>query len=185
MLGLAAAAALLVIVALAAALSPGPIVDEEHPAATPTPEGRDLFGGTLEPNVRYRTTEFLPRLSFEVTDDRWMAVDTTLSDELRLARVKRGGIPPGPEAPRIQQLVFLRVTEVADPSVRGRGHGAAVLAELHRQAVLHGVTEVELHAQLTARGFYERGGWRPDGVERDSMIGPAVTQQVRYARDLP
>ena len=39
----------------------------------------------------------------------------------------------------------------ADASVRGRGHGAAVLAELHRQAVLHGVTEVVLHAQVGAR----------------------------------
>jgi predicted GNAT family N-acyltransferase len=51
----------------------------------------------------------------------------------------------------------------ADPSVRGRGHGAAVLAELHRQAVLRGVTEVELHAQLAARGFYERAGYTPVG----------------------
>jgi predicted GNAT family N-acyltransferase len=51
----------------------------------------------------------------------------------------------------------------ADRSVRGRGHGAAVLAELHRQAVLRGVTEVELHAQLSARGFYERAGYTPVG----------------------
>ena len=51
----------------------------------------------------------------------------------------------------------------ADPSVRGRGHGAAVLAELHRQAVLRGVTEVELHAQLTARRFYERAGYAAVG----------------------
>ena len=47
----------------------------------------------------------------------------------------------------------------ADAGVRGRGHGAAVLAELHRQAVLRGVAEVELHAQLTARRFYERAGY--------------------------
>jgi predicted GNAT family N-acyltransferase len=47
----------------------------------------------------------------------------------------------------------------ADAGVRGRGHGAAVLAELHRQAVLRGVVEVELHAQLTARRFYERAGY--------------------------
>jgi len=51
----------------------------------------------------------------------------------------------------------------ADRSVRGRGHGAAVLAELHRQAVLRGVTEVELHAQLSARGFYDRAGYAPVG----------------------
>jgi predicted GNAT family N-acyltransferase len=51
----------------------------------------------------------------------------------------------------------------ADASVRGRGHGAAVLAELHRQAALHGVRDVELHAQLTARRFYERAGYTPVG----------------------
>ena len=50
-----------------------------------------------------------------------------------------------------------------DAAVRGRGHGAAVLAELHRQAAALGLTEVELHAQLTARGFYERAGYTPVG----------------------
>ena len=48
---------------------------------------------------------------------------------------------------------------------RGQGHAAAVLAELHRQAVLRGVIEVELHAQLTARGFYERAGYEAVGGE--------------------
>ena len=50
-----------------------------------------------------------------------------------------------------------------DASARGRGHGAAVLAELHRQAAALGVTEVELHAQLTARGFYEQAGYTAVG----------------------
>ena len=51
----------------------------------------------------------------------------------------------------------------ADPAVRGRGHGSAVLAELHRQAVRLGITEIELHAQLPARGFYERAGYTAVG----------------------
>jgi predicted GNAT family N-acyltransferase len=51
----------------------------------------------------------------------------------------------------------------AEASVRGRGHGAAVLAELHRQAALRGVREIELHAQLTARSFYERAGYTAVG----------------------
>ena len=50
-----------------------------------------------------------------------------------------------------------------DASARGRGHGAAVLAELHRQAAVLGLPEVELHAQLTARGFYERAGYTAVG----------------------
>jgi predicted GNAT family N-acyltransferase len=51
-----------------------------------------------------------------------------------------------------------------DAGARGSGHGAAVLAELHRQAALRGVTEIELHAQLTARGFYERAGYTAVGA---------------------
>ena len=53
----------------------------------------------------------------------------------------------------------------AHPLVRGRGHGAAVLAELHRQAALQGLHEVELHAQVGARGFYERAGYTAVGEE--------------------
>jgi predicted GNAT family N-acyltransferase len=53
----------------------------------------------------------------------------------------------------------------ADAAVRGRGHGAAVLAELHRQAVLRGLRQVELHAQVSARGFYERAGYTAVGAE--------------------
>ena len=118
-LGLAAVAGLLVILALAASALNTRVSDDTRPAVTPTPDGRDLFGGTLTPDVRYRTRGFLPQLSFVVADDSWEAVDTTLTDQLVLARVQRGGIRPGPHEPRVQQLIFLRVTQVADPSVRG------------------------------------------------------------------
>jgi predicted GNAT family N-acyltransferase len=67
----------------------------------------------------------------------------------------------------------------ADASVRGRGHGAAVLAELHRQAVLRGVPEIELHAQVTARGFYERAGYRAVGEEYEEAGIRHVTMRRR------
>ena len=69
----------------------------------------------------------------------------------------------------------------ADPAVRGRGHGAAVLAELHRQAVLRGVTEIELHAQVAARGFYERAGYAAVGEEYEE----AGIRHVTMRRRLP
>jgi predicted GNAT family N-acyltransferase len=69
----------------------------------------------------------------------------------------------------------------ADPAVRGRGHGAAVLAELHRQAVLRGVTEIELHAQVTARRFYERAGYATVGGEYEE----AGIRHVTMRRPLP
>lgn len=50
-----------------------------------------------------------------------------------------------------------------DPGARGSGHGAAVLAELQRAAIAGGAVEIELHAQLTARGFYERAGYAAVG----------------------
>ena len=68
----------------------------------------------------------------------------------------------------------------ADPGVRGRGHGAAVLGELHRQAELRGVTEVELHAQVIARGFYERAGYTAVGEEYEE----AGIRHVTMRREL-
>jgi predicted GNAT family N-acyltransferase len=65
----------------------------------------------------------------------------------------------------------------ADASVRGQGHGAAVLEELHRQAVLRGVTEIELHAQVNARGFYERAGYTAVGEEYEEAGIPHVTMR--------
>ncbi len=50
-------------------------------------------------------------------------------------------------------------------SARGRGYGAAVLGVLHREALARGLTEVELHAQVSARGFYERAGYTAVGDE--------------------
>jgi len=69
----------------------------------------------------------------------------------------------------------------ADPSVRGRGYGAAVLAELQRQAVQRGVSEIELHAQVTARGFYERAGYTAVGEEYEE----AGIAHVTMRRSLP
>jgi predicted GNAT family N-acyltransferase len=69
----------------------------------------------------------------------------------------------------------------ADRTVRGRGHGAAVLAELHRQAARRGVTEVQLHAQVSARGFYERAGYTVVGEEYEE----AGITHVTMRRPLP
>lgn len=66
----------------------------------------------------------------------------------------------------------------ADASVRGRGHGSAVLLELHRQAVARGVTEVELHAQVSARGFYERAGYTPVGDEYEEAGIAHITMRL-------
>jgi predicted GNAT family N-acyltransferase len=67
----------------------------------------------------------------------------------------------------------------ADAAVRGRGHGAAVLEELHRQAVLRGIAEIELHAQVTARRFYERAGYAAVGEEYEEAGILHITMRRR------
>jgi hypothetical protein len=116
-LAVAATAAMALIVVLAvSALNPRP-VEDRTPVAEPTPEARDLFGGTLEPDVRYRTRAFVPTLSFVVPDELWYVEDTTRPDALILDRRRRlepgeFGRPPG-------WLAFDRISEVHDPRARG------------------------------------------------------------------
>jgi predicted GNAT family N-acyltransferase len=72
-----------------------------------------------------------------------------------------------------------------DPGARGGGHGAAVLAELHRQAARRGATEVELHAQVSARGFYERAGYTAVGEEYEEAGIAHITMRRRLLPDRP
>nr|WP_221203329.1 GNAT family N-acetyltransferase [Modestobacter versicolor] len=69
----------------------------------------------------------------------------------------------------------------ADRAVRGRGHGAAVLAVLEQQAAARGQAEVELHAQVAARRFYERAGYTAVGAEYQE----AGIAHVTMTRRLP
>jgi predicted GNAT family N-acyltransferase len=52
-----------------------------------------------------------------------------------------------------------------DASARGQGYGAAVLGVLQDEARRFGARSVELHAQITARAFYERAGYSAVGEE--------------------
>ncbi len=65
-----------------------------------------------------------------------------------------------------------------DAAARGRGHGAAVLTLLQQEARRLGATMVELHAQVTARRFYERAGYTAVGGEYEEA-GIAHVTMVR------
>lgn len=81
---------------------------------------------------------------------------------------------------------ILQAIHVA-PEAQGRGVGAALMAHaLERLAAggWHRAVLWVLADNAHARGFYERGGWAPDGVRREDFIGPARVHQVRYARPL-
>jgi GNAT superfamily N-acetyltransferase len=91
---------------------------------------------------------------------------------------------PEPDRPELGELYAIHL----DPDEQGHGVGKALmvqaLAALHRRGCRRAVLWV-LAGNAHARRFYERGGWAPDGFERAAEIGPAVTRQLRYARDLP
>jgi predicted GNAT family N-acyltransferase len=70
----------------------------------------------------------------------------------------------------------------ADAGTRGRGFGAAVLAELHRQARARGAAAVELHAQVAARRFYERAGYSAVGDEYEEAGIRHVTMRCDLGR---
>ncbi|MGY2064075.1 GNAT family N-acetyltransferase [Blastococcus sp. SYSU DS0619] len=70
----------------------------------------------------------------------------------------------------------------AAAEVRGRGHGAAVLDELHREAARRGATAVELHAQLPARRFYERAGYAAVGEVYEEAGIAHVTMRRQLGR---
>jgi predicted GNAT family N-acyltransferase len=53
------------------------------------------------------------------------------------------------------------------PAFRSCGLGRAVMAAIEAQAAVAGAYLVELHAQLPARGFYERLGYAAVGAEYD------------------
>jgi hypothetical protein len=113
-LGAVAAAVLIAIVALAAA---GGGVERATPTPTPAPAergDRPLFGGSLEPGVRYRTRFFVPALSFAVADAEWIAQGTTQPDRLLLVRRIRSGAPGGERDPRS----YLSFSRSPAPAVR-------------------------------------------------------------------
>ncbi|PZG23268.1 GNAT family N-acetyltransferase [Micromonospora craterilacus] len=73
------------------------------------------------------------------------------------------------------------------PAERGRGIGRALMVDALAAMRARGWRRAALwvlRENNVARGFYERGGWSPTGVERVDVIGTAQTPQLRYARPL-
>jgi hypothetical protein len=166
-LAVAAAAAMALIVLLAAGGLNTRVTDDERPADEARPEARDLFGGTLQPGVVYRTRVFVPTLTFEVADRDWQAGDTTQPDELILDHGDWyfdpvNGIRRAPAG-----LWFTRVLEVYDPAVRSV---AASLAP----------APSDLHAWMQAHPDLRVGASRPVAVA--GVPGERFDVEVRFRR---
>jgi predicted GNAT family N-acyltransferase len=68
-----------------------------------------------------------------------------------------------------------------EPSHRGRGLGAAILAEAERAARAEGAVRIRLHAQTAAVTLYQRGGFEAVGVEFMEEGIPHVTMEKDLA----
>jgi hypothetical protein len=118
----AAAAAAVVLILALGGLRTEPAQNDRVPAARPTPEGRELFGGSLEEGVRYRTRAFVPALSFVATGPNWETLDTTRADALAIdLAAPRKDLGDGVMAaqPPVGSLAFARIPEVYNPNVKG------------------------------------------------------------------
>jgi hypothetical protein len=191
-LGLAVTGAMALIIVLAVgALNPRLVEDAERPAATPTPEGRDLFGGSIEPGVRYRTRAFVPALSFEVTGSHWHVVDTTQQDVLVLDHGEGFFDPDGERRPP-GELWFLRVPQVHDPAVRGlRASVAPAPADLYAWMRAHPDLRVGARRPVTVGGvpgdsfavtvrFRRPTHDLPDCRTRHRVVCTALTPQMAF-----
>jgi GNAT superfamily N-acetyltransferase len=72
-----------------------------------------------------------------------------------------------------------------EPAEQGRGTGRTMMLDALHTMRSWGFTRAVLWVlggNDHARRFYERGGWTPDGQERDEHVGRVVTRQLRYAR---
>jgi predicted GNAT family N-acyltransferase len=65
------------------------------------------------------------------------------------------------------------------PQYRGTGAGLAIMRRLVELAAQRGFSEVYLNSQVSARGFYERLGFRAEGPEFDEVGIPH--QRMRRA----
>jgi hypothetical protein len=118
---LAVAAAVVLVVILVVAFTGGRRDEPaaSRPSPSPTAGDRQLFGGSLEPGVRYRARALVPALSFEVTDTEWAVPDASATTTLVLSRRNRVPGRAGSERRPTQFLVFSRMTEVYDPNEPG------------------------------------------------------------------
>ena len=62
---------------------------------------------------------------------------------------------------------------------RGAGLGAAVLAALEAEGAARSLPEFRLSAQLSAKGFYDRLGYTPDGDIYDEVGIPHIAMVKR------
>ncbi len=69
------------------------------------------------------------------------------------------------------------------PEHRGRGVGQRILAALEEEARRRGLCGIMLHAEVAARGFYERAGYEAAGAVFDEGGLPCLEMRKQLERD--
>jgi len=95
--------------------------------------------------------------------EEWDAADGTCHHVLALAG-KRDAVGTG----RLEATGKIGRVAVL-PQYRGTGVGSEIVSHLVNLAAELGLTQVYLHSQTTAVGFYERLGFRAEGPEFDEV----------------
>jgi predicted GNAT family N-acyltransferase len=118
--------------------------------------------------LRLRWTVFVEEQGVRPSDDR------DAHDETDAVHVVASldGVPCGagrfifvePGLAKIQRMAVV-------DDVRGNGVGKAILAALEAEAAREGARKLTLDAQVRARGFYEKAGYRPSSGEFDDGTG--------------
>jgi len=92
----------------------------ERSVVPPGADVRPLFGGTLQPNVRYGTLALQPAVTLRVADRRWLALSTESADLLQLARAEQPAGDGLARRPLSRSWFSIgRMTTVYDPAKRG------------------------------------------------------------------
>jgi hypothetical protein len=103
-------------IALAIVVLPWGAQHNPQPTITgPQLPGTPLFGGSLDPGVRYHTRALQPQISFRANGDRWFVQDATSPTVLAL-QWREGSPASGGETVPVKFLAFIRLPRVIDPS---------------------------------------------------------------------
>lgn len=78
--------------------------------------------------------------------------------------------------PQSEGVVRLRQMAVS-PAMQGQRLGARLLAFAEQWARRKGVAQIELHARLSAIGFYEHAGYAREGAEFEEVGIPHVAMR--------
>lgn len=129
------------------------------------------------------TTHYPPAVidawTVPLTDETIRGFEENVDGETRLI-AERDGQPVGLGA-LVVDTAELRACYVVPEAAR-QGVGTALVGEIERLAIAHGVRQLHLHASLNAEPFYARLGYRVDGRTEIVLRGQPMSALLMSKR---